>query len=46
MIQRKFKITAEDKQSSEWTYSPQEIFEMLGKGPLPEIYNTIVYSVH
>ena len=27
-------------------YSPQEIVEMLEKGPLTEIYNTIFYTVH
>ena len=39
-------ITAEEKQSSEWPCSPQEIVEMLCKGSLPEIYNTVLYTVH
>ena len=46
MIGRKIKITAEEKQSPEWPYSPQELAELLDKGPLPEIYNTIFYIVH
>ena len=46
MIWRKIKITAEEKQSPEWLYSPQEIVEMLDKGPLPKIYNTIFYTVY
>ena len=45
-IRRKIKITAAEKQSPEWPYSPEEIVEMLDKGPLPEIYNTIFHSVH
>ena len=39
------KRTAEEKQSSEWPCSPQEIVEMLYKGSLPEIYNTFLYTV-
>ena len=39
-------ITAEENQSSEWPYSPQEIVEMLYKGSLSEIYNTVLYTVH
>ena len=46
MIQRKIKITAEEKQSPEWPYSPQEIIEMLDKGPLPKIYNTVLCNVY
>ena len=46
MIQRKIKITAEEKQTPEWPYSPREIVEMLDKGPLPEIYNTVLYNVY
>ena len=46
MIWRKMKITTEEKQSLEWPYSPQEIVEMLGKGPLREIYNTVFDIVH
>ena len=46
MIRRKIKITAEETQNPEWLYSPQEIVEMLDKGPLPEIYNTIFCTVH
>ena len=46
LIRRKFKITAEEKQSPEWLYIPQAIVEMLDKRPLPEIYNTIFYTVH
>ena len=46
MIRRKIKITEEEKRSHEWTYSPQEIVEILDKGTLPEIYNTILYVVH
>ena len=46
LIRRKFKITAEEKQSPEWLYIPQAIVEMLDKGPLPEIYNTIFYTVY
>ena len=38
-------ITAEEKQSSEWLYSPQEIVEILDKESLPEIYNAIFYTV-
>ena len=34
-------ITAEEKQSPEWFYSPQAIVEMLDKGLLPQIQNTI-----
>ena len=30
-------ITAEEKQSPEWFYSPQPIVEMLDKGLLPQI---------
>ena len=41
MIWRKIKITAEEKQSTEWPYSPEEIIEMLDKGPLREIYRDI-----
>ena len=37
MIWRKIKITAEEKQNTEWPYSPDEIIEMLDKGPLREI---------
>ena len=33
--------TAEEKQNPEWLYSPQVIIEMLDKGLLPEIQNTI-----
>ena len=33
--------TAEEKQSPEWFYSPQAIAEMLDKGLLPQIQNTI-----
>ena len=46
IIRRKIKITAEEKQSPEWPYSPEEIVEMLDKGPLPEIYNTTFYIIH
>ena len=41
MIRRIIKITAEEKQSTEWAYCPQEIVEMLAKVPVPEIYSTI-----
>ena len=41
MIRRIIKITAEEKQSTEWAYCPQEIVEMLDKVPVPEIYSTI-----
>ena len=34
MIQKKIKMIAEETQSPEWSYSPQEIVEMLEKGPL------------
>ena len=34
-------LTAEEKQSPEWLYSPQAIVEMLDKGLLPEIQHTI-----
>ena len=33
--------TAEEKQSSKWFYNPQAIVEMLDKGLLPQIQNTI-----
>ena len=46
MIWRKIKITAEEKQNTEWSYSPEEIIEMLDKGPLREIYNTIFYAIY
>ena len=46
IIWRKIKITAEKKQRSEWPYSLQDIVEMLVKGPLPEIYNTIFFTVY
>ena len=38
-------ITAEEKQSSEWLYSPQETVEILDKESLPGIYNAIFYTV-
>ena len=38
-------ITAEEKQSSEWLYNPQEIVEILDKESLPGIYNAIFYTV-
>ena len=46
MIWRKIKITAEEKQNPELPYSPQEIVEMLDKGPLLEIYNTIFCTIY
>ena len=46
MIWRKIKITAEEKQSPDWFYSPQAIAEMLDKEPLSEIYNTVFYTAH
>ena len=46
MIWRKIKITAEEKQNTEWPYSPEEIIEMLDTGPLREIYNTIFYAIY
>ena len=46
IIWRKIRITAEEKQRSEWPYSLQDIVEMLVKGPLPEIYNTIFFVVY
>ena len=46
MVRRKIKITAEEKQSLKWPYSPQKIVEILDKGLLPEIYDTIFYTVY
>ena len=40
MIRKKTEITTEEKRNPGWSYSPQEIVQMLDKGPLPEIYNT------
>ena len=45
MIRRKTEITTEEKRNPGWSYSPQEIVQMLDKGPLPEIYNTNFYTV-
>ena len=46
MTRRKINIAAEEKQSSEWPYSPQDIIEMLDKERLSGIYNTIFYTIH
>ena len=46
MIQRKTKINIKEKQSPGWPYSSKEIVEVLDKGLLPEIYNTIFYTIH
>ena len=46
MTRRKINIAAEQKQSSEWPYSPQDIIEMLDKERLSGIYNTIFYTIH
>ena len=46
MTRRKINIAAEEKQSSEWPYNPQDIIEMLDKERLSGIYNTIFYTIH
>ena len=46
MTRRKINIAAEEKQSSEWPYNPQDIIEMLNKERLSGIYNTIFYTIH
>ena len=45
LIQRKIKRRLEDEKKSEWSYNPEELIRMLVRGPLPEIYNAIYYSV-
>ena len=45
LIQRKIKKRPEDKKKFEWPCNPEELMGMLNRGPLPEIYNAVSYSV-
>ena len=45
LSQRKTKKHLEDQKKFEWTYNPEELMGMLDRGPLPEIYNAIYYTV-
>ena len=46
LIRRKFKITAEEKQTLNGFTFLKRLLRCWDKGPLPEIYNTIFYTVH
>ena len=45
LIQRKIKKRLENEKKFEWPYNLEELMGMLDRGPLPEIYNAIYYSI-
>ena len=46
LIRRKIKERLQEEKEIEWPYSPEELVRMLDKGPLPELYNAIYYTVN
>lgn len=46
LVQRKIKKRIKEVKEFEWLYTPQELVQMLLKGPLAELYIAIYYTVH
>ena len=45
MIRRKVRLIKNEKIYPTWPYSPGEMFDLLKKEPLQELYNDIFYIV-
>ena len=45
MIRRKVRSIKNEKIYPTWPYSPGEMFDLLEKGPLQELYNVIFYTI-
>ena len=45
MIRRKVRSIKNEKIDPTWPHSPEEMFDLLEKGPLQELYNAIFYTI-